>query len=442
MKKIRNLFDLFALLLVVLLSAACVGTPAKAESAPLEAQGNAPAAAQSIEVKAKYDPNTAKPEDLLPLAPELTKGVFENGLTYYIRKNGNPGKRAVMYLVVKAGSVHETDSERGYAHFVEHMAFNGTLSFPENQLVDYFRSIGMEFGAEVNAYTAYDNTVYMIEMPLDKLTYFQKGMQILKEFALNVTFDPAEVEKEKGVILEEMRLDKGSKERARNKELSAMLGSTPYAGREPIGTEASIKNATAESLKAFYDKHYTLNRMALIVVAVLSQPYVSRTLKEVFEKLPANPQALTGFVEKIGALDSLGFSLSTDNDFGVATLSYQQLAPLTPEKTLKDYSNFVLRNLVEQAVNYRLNAIINGGTALWEAAYFGTDYFFGQTRTLQLILRAKGGKEKEAFGMFMQELERLRQHGFTQSEFNRAVASHRAWVKTLDVEDMDLKSDS
>lgn len=421
----------------------CVGTQAKTDAtaqakfAQSEEQPTILIAAD----KQKYDPYKAQLDDLLPLAPELSKGVFDNGLTYYVRKNGNPAKRAVMYLVVKAGSVHETDDERGYAHFVEHLAFNGTKSFPENQLVDYFRAIGMEFGAEVNAYTSFDRTVYMIKMPLDKLTYFKKGLQILKEFALDITFDPVEVEKEKGVILEEMRLDKGSRERAVNRELASMLGGTPYANREPIGTEASIKNVTAESLKAFYQKHYTLNRMAIIVVADSIPAYVLRSVKEVFEKLPLQQGALTDYVYKIDTIAELKYAFSTDNDFGMATVGYQQLAPLTPEKTLRDYNNFVIRNLTEQAINFRLSALINSGNAVWEDAYFGTDYFFGQTRSLDLVMRAKAGKELEAFAMLMEEIERLKQKGFTENEFNRAIASHRAWVKTLDVEDMDLRSD-
>ncbi|HQK34250.1 MAG TPA: insulinase family protein [Spirochaetia bacterium] len=438
--KLLNVFIIVGFVVLGLLS--CVGTQTKgSEAAQVQVDESQQTPIAVAEVQQKYDPYKAQPDDLLPLAPELTKGVFDNGLTYYVRKNGNPAKRAVMYLVVKAGSVHETDEERGYAHFVEHMAFNGTKSFPENQLVDYFRSIGMEFGAEVNAYTSFDRTVYMIKMPLDKLTFYQKGLQILKEFALDITFDPVEVEKEKGVILEEMRLDKGSRERASNRELEAMLGGTPYSNRSPIGTEASIKNATAEKLKAFYLKHYTLNRMAIIVVADQTPAYLVRSVKEVFEKLPSQPQALTDFAYKIDSIPDLKFSLSTDDDFGMATVGYEQITPLKPEKTLRDYNNFVIRNLTEQAINFRLNALINSGKANWEDAYFGTDYFFGQTRSLDLVMRTKAGKELESFKSLIEEIERLKQYGFTVSEFNRALASHRAWVKTLDVEDMDLKSD-
>ena len=439
--KVLNVLTIIGFVALGLLS--CVGTQAKgSEEAQAQNENTQQAPVAVVEVKQKYDPYQAKPDDLLPLAPDLTKGVFDNGLTYYVRKNGNPSKRAVMYLVVKAGSVHETDEERGYAHFVEHMAFNGTKSFPENQLVDYFRSIGMEFGAEINAYTSFDRTVYMIKMPLDKLTFYQKGLQILKEFALDITFDPVEVEKEKGVILEEMRLDKGSRERASNKELEAMLGGTPYANRSPIGTEASIKNATAEKLKAFYTRHYTLNRMAIIVVADQTPAYLIRSIKDVFEKLPAQPQVLTNFVYKIDTIPVLKYSLSTDDDFGMAMVGYKQITPLKPEKTLRDYNNFVIRNLTDQAINFRLSALINSGKANWEDAYFATDYFFGQTRSIDLVMRAKAGKELEAFKMLMEEIERLKQNGFTLSEFNRAISSHRAWVKTLDVEDMDLKSDA
>ncbi|TFG81157.1 MAG: insulinase family protein, partial [Spirochaetales bacterium] len=178
---------------LALISISCVGSPA-----------NRPASVTLPDI------SNYSFSDPLPLAPELVKRILPNGLTYYVRANGNPGRRVIMYLTVAGGSSVENDDELGYAHFIEHMAFNGTASYPENELVRYLRSIGMEFGAEVNAYTAIEETVYTLEMPTDNPVHFETGLKVLREWASAITLDPVEVEKEKGVILEERRLGLGS----------------------------------------------------------------------------------------------------------------------------------------------------------------------------------------------------------------------------------------
>src|SRR5215468_80440 len=146
----------------------------------------------------------------LPVEKEITIGKLPNGLQYYVRANKKPEKRAELRLVVKAGSVLEEDDQQGLAHFIEHMAFNGTSHFPKNEIVSFIESLGMRFGADLNAYTSFDQTVYTLTVPTDQPEVMGKAVQVLEDWAHNVSFDPADVEKERPVIMEEWRLRRGA----------------------------------------------------------------------------------------------------------------------------------------------------------------------------------------------------------------------------------------
>src|SRR6202012_951843 len=183
--------------------------------------------------------------NILPVDPNVIIGKLPNGLTYYIRKNVEPKNRAELYLVNKAGSVLETDDQQGLAHFTEHMAFNGTRDFPKNELVSYLQKAGVKFGADLNAYTSFDETVYQLPLPTDSVKTFEKGFDILADWAGHVSFDPTEIDAERGVVLEEERLrGKNAQERLQNQILPVLLNNSRYAERLPIGKE-DILNCSA-----------------------------------------------------------------------------------------------------------------------------------------------------------------------------------------------------
>ena len=177
----------------------------------------------------------------MPRDPEITIGTFPNGLRYYIRNNKKPEKRAELRLVVKAGSILEDDDQQGLAHLVEHMAFNGTSHFPKNELVSFIESLGMRFGADINAYTSFDETVYMLTVPTDKPETMDKAMLILEDWAHNLSFDPVEIDKERGVVMEEWRLGRGAGARMRDKLFPVLLKGSRYADRLPIGKPEIIR---------------------------------------------------------------------------------------------------------------------------------------------------------------------------------------------------------
>ena len=202
----------------------------------------------------------------MPVDPQITIGKFPNGLRYYIRNNKKPEKRAELRLVVKAGSILEDDDQQGLAHLVEHMAFNGTKNFPKNEIVSFIESLGMRFGADLNAYTSFDETVYMLTVPTDKPETMDRAMLILEDWAHNLSFDPVEIDKERGVVMEEWRLGRGAGARMRDKLFPVLLKGSRYADRLPIGKPEIIQGGKPDRLKQFYADWYRPDLMAVVAV--------------------------------------------------------------------------------------------------------------------------------------------------------------------------------
>ena len=218
---------------------------AAAPAGPGRVQGPADRRGAGAPADQAIDPCAETPAD-----PDVTTGTFPNGLRYYIRKNALPEKRAELRLVVNVGSLVEEDDQQGLAHFVEHMAFNGTKNFPKSDIVTFMESIGMRFGPSVNAFTSFDETVYMLQVPTDKPEVLDRSLLILEDWARNVSFDPAEIDKERGVIMEEWRLRRGAGARMQDQQLPILLKGSRYAERLPIGKPESHPELQARPAEA------------------------------------------------------------------------------------------------------------------------------------------------------------------------------------------------
>ena len=192
----------------------------------------------------------------LPVDPNIKMGKLANGLTYYIQKNKKPEKKIELRLAVNAGSVLEDPDQQGLAHFMEHMSFNGSKNFPKNELVDYLQKIGVAFGADLNAYTSFDETVYILPITSDDPKIIEKGFTVLEDWAFNNLMDKKEIEKERGVVLEESRLSKGSQERMSRQYFPVLFNGSKYAERLPIGKDSILKTFKPESLQRFYKQWY------------------------------------------------------------------------------------------------------------------------------------------------------------------------------------------
>src|SRR5215207_10971364 len=210
-------------------------------------------------------------QDKIPFDSSVRTGTLPNGLTYFIRQNGRPANRVLLRLAVKAGSIDEADDQQGLAHLIEHMAFNGSAHFKPGELISSFESTGTRLGPHVNAYTSFDETVYMLDLPSDKPEIIEKGLTAFADFAGGLTLDAKEVDKERGVVVEEWRGGLGAGSRIRDKQIPVLFYQSRYAARLPIGKPDILKSFPVARLRAFYDTFYRPERMAVVAVGDVDQ---------------------------------------------------------------------------------------------------------------------------------------------------------------------------
>ena len=247
--------------------------------APGVAAVQSPAATTAVD-KAPLD-------QVIPVDPLITVGTLPNGLRYYVRRNRQPQGRAELRLAVKAGSILEDQDQRGVAHFVEHMAFNGTRQFPKQDVVAFMQGIGMRFGAHVNAHTSFDETVYELQIPSTNPAVIDQSLLILEDWARAVSFDRDEVDRERGVILEEWRLGLGAESRMQDAQMPVLLQGSRYAERSPIGGQRSSGTSSHDRLKQFYTDWYRPDLMAVVAVGDFEPSAIEAAIKAHFGPIPA-----------------------------------------------------------------------------------------------------------------------------------------------------------
>src|SRR5687767_9271942 len=231
-------------------------------------------------------------QDVIPFDAAVRTATLPNGVKVFIRQNGQPAKRVALRLAIKAGSIQEADDQQGLAHFLEHMAFNGSAHFKPGELISAFESIGARLGPHVNAYTSFDETVYMLELPSDKPEIVTKGLTAMADFAGGLTLDPTEIDKERGVVVEEWRGGLGAGSRIRDKQVPMLFYRSRYAERLPIGKPDVIRNAPPARLRAFYDTWYRPDRMSMIVVGDVDAAQMEQSVRTLFGPLAARAAAM------------------------------------------------------------------------------------------------------------------------------------------------------
>lgn len=359
--------------------------------------------------------------DALPIDKQVIIGKLPNGLTYYIRQNVEPKNKAELYLVNKVGSVLETDDQQGLAHFTEHMAFNGTRDFPKNQMVDYLQKSGVKFGADLNAYTSFNETVYQLPIPTDTAAIFNNGFKILANWAGYVSFDPTEIDKERGVVLEEERLrGKNAQERLQQQVLPVLLNNSRYALRLPIGKEAILKNFKPETIKSFYHDWYRPDLQAVIAVGDFDPKQVEALIKQNFSGLQ-NPTAEKPRVKyTVPATPGTAVKIATDKEFPYTLAQIVVKHPGTTIKNTNDYMQSVRVQLFNQMLNSRLGELLqkpNPPFLFGRSSYGG---FLGEQDAFTSIAVAKPGELEGAIKAVVAETERARKFGFTLTELERA----------------------
>jgi len=363
---------------------------------------------------------TNNPDDPIPPDPAIRIGKLDNGLTYYVKYNQKPEQRMELRLAINAGSICETDAQQGLAHFCEHMCFNGTKNFPSNRIVDMLEEMGVKFGAELNAYTSFDQTIYMLRVPADSMEWINRGFQVLEDWAHQVSMEEVEIDKERGVIVEEWRLGLGAEDRMKQKYFPILLKGSRYADRLPIGKVEIIKSFAYDTLRNFYKTWYRPDLMAVVVVGDIDPNLAEEKIKEYFGRVPRIVNADKRVEYSVPDNDEPLISVITDREasgFGVQIM-YKQ--PKANAVTFKDYRNSQIRSLYTSMLNNRFQELTQKPDAPF--LYAGSDYgsFIGRTIDVySLYAAAKESQIEKSIEVILTESERVSQYGFTSSELER-----------------------
>jgi len=367
------------------------------------------------------------PADLatrLPVDPKIKIGTLPNGLRYYIRKNLKPEKRAELRLVVNAGSILEKDNQLGYAHFVEHTAFNGTRHFAKNDLVKYLQSIGVRFGADLNAYTSFDETVYILPIPTDTARIVEQAFTILEDWAHGQVFDSAEVANERGVVREEWRLHKGADDRMLAQFLPIALKNSLYAKRLPIGTEPSIMAATPARLRSFYKDWYRPDLMAVVAVGDFDPAVIEAQIKKHFSGIPRSASAPKRITAPVPGNKEPLIAIASDKEAVFTSVSLFFKLPRSPGATVADYRGDLAEGLYLQMLNGRLAEIVQKPNAPFTSAGASRGSFVGrELEPFSLGAGVQDGGVERGLEALLLEARRVDQFGFLQSELDRAKSN-------------------
>ncbi len=309
----------------------------------------------------------------IPADPALIKGKLANGLTYYIRPNATPQHKVELRLIVKAGSILEDDDQQGLAHFIEHMNFNGTTHFPKNELVNYLETIGLKFGADLNANTGFDKTVYELSIPTDRPDNLEKGFQVIEDWAHNALLTDKDIDEERGVILEESRLDKGSGQRAREQYFPLLLSGSRYASRMPIGKDSIIAHVSHEALRRYYHDWYRPDLMAVIVIGDMDTTAAMQLIQSHFGALINPTPERPHFYADLPPRTETGGIVIKDNEETSSRLeiSYPYLR-VKEESVVNDYRDNLKEHLLLELLRSRLRDIFGSSKQIADV-FFDTE---------------------------------------------------------------------
>jgi len=365
----------------------------------------------------------------VPFDPNVRRGKLENGLTYYIRHNEKPAQRANFYIAQKVGSILENDDQQGLAHFLEHMAFNGTKNFPGKELLNYMEHNGVKFGENVNAWTSIEQTVYMLtNVPTTNMNLVDSCILILHDWSSFISLEGEEIDKERGVILEEMRQGQGAQMRIYEKMLPEIYPNSPYGHRLPIGTEEVVSGFKHDALRAYYHKWYRPDLQGIIIIGDVDVNEVENHLKSIFEDIPApiNPAERTRFQVADNAEPIV--SICTDpeeTNYNISLYYKHDIVPFEERGDVQYWLKGYIDQLVSTMYNNRMEELTQKANPpfIFGYGYYGT-FFVSDTKDAWTGLAYAKDKDgiDEALTAIVAENKRMQQYGFTASEFERAKA--------------------
>ncbi len=372
----------------------------------------------------------------IPMDPNVRYGKLDNGMTYYIRHNEKPANRADFYIAQKVGSVLEEENQRGLAHFLEHMAFNGTTNLPGMTLRNYLQSRGVKFGENLNAYTAIDQTVYMVtNVQTDLPGLVDTCLLILHDWSSFIALEEEEIDSERGVILEEERTTGGANRRVMEQLLPKMYPGSPYGERLPIGTKEVIANFSYQELRDYYNKWYRPDLQGLIIVGDIDVDAIEARIKEMFADIPApvNPATRTQFM--IEDNEEPIVAIATDHELTSYQVMMFHKQDATPDSLKNDVQYWLSQyaiSLVNMMQNNRLKELTQKSNPPFVYGYsYYDDYYVAPTKDAwtSVVYPKDANGIKEAIEAMVAETKRMQQYGFTASEYERAKAD---FMKTIE----------
>ncbi|HEV7815892.1 MAG TPA: insulinase family protein, partial [Janthinobacterium sp.] len=362
-----------------------------------------------------------KPGDPLPVGPQVKVGKLANGLTYYIQKNAKPEKKVELRLVVKAGSILEDDDQQGLAHFTEHMAFNGSTHFKKSELISYLQSIGVKFGADLNAYTSFDETVYMLPIPTDKKENLDQGFLVLEDWAQGLTFNDKDIDAERAIVLEEARLGKGADDRMSRKLLPKLFNGSRYADRLPIGKEDIVRNFKYDVVKRFYRDWYRPDLMAVIVVGDVDPAEAEKMVNQHFGKLKNPVNERPRLYAKIPLRPASEGLVVTDQEAttNVLFIRYPLLEWQEPT-TYGGYRKQMIESLYGQMLGARMQELSQQANPPFIAGGSGMGKVMRGYKSYSAYAVIGKNGVTPAIDALVKEDERARRFGFSEAELERS----------------------
>jgi zinc protease len=382
--------------------------------------------------------------DQMPVDPEVLVGGLPNGLRFYVRPNGKPARQAELRLVVKAGSVLEDDDQRGLAHFVEHMQFEGTTHFPGQGINNFLGSLGLSIGADANAETSFDETQYTLRVPTDVPGALDRALTILEDWAGGATFDPSGIERQRPIVLSEWRMNLGADERTADKVRRVQLEGSRYVDRSPIGTPEVIQRATREQLSRFYRDWYRPDLMAVIVVGDVDRSAVGRMIAQHFQPLtnpsPERPRPVFDVPEHPGTR----FAVATDKETTATAVLVSTLRPARNQGSVGGYRDIMKDQLFGDMLSARLDELAQSEKPPFLRAAANRSLFPAPRTKDQAIVQALVSSDSVTQGLdaLVTQLQRVRRFGFEATELDRAKQANMAASERVVGESPDRESSS
>ena len=359
-------------------------------------------------------------QDVIPFDAAVRTATLTNGVKVFIRQNAQPAKRVALRLAIKAGSIHEADDQQGLAHLIEHMAFNGSAHFKAGELISAFESIGARLGPHVNAYTSFDETVYMLELPSDKPEIVTKGLTAMADFAGGLTLDPTEIDKERGVVVEEWRGGLGAGSRIRDKQVPMLFYRSRYAERLPIGKPEVLRTAPAARLRAFYDTWYRPDRMAIVVVGDIDPQQIEQGIRTVFEPLASRAPAASEPDRTVPLHQELLVSVATDPELTRSNVQLVRKRASQNGQRVADYRRGLVHRLVDYMFGERFTELARRPDAKFLGAGAGGDSLTPTVDVFSLSAGVQDGRIQDGLSSLVIEAKRVREFGFGPGELERA----------------------